>query len=96
MKSLHQKEKVNDGNARHDRQNDDTSECSGTQESQKVSARWNPNGACRPMIDEALVFYPNDEVRAHISPTVVDVGGCITSCFSSTMAAAAAAVSPGY
>ncbi|XP_026391695.1 lysine-specific demethylase JMJ18-like isoform X1 [Papaver somniferum] len=52
---------VEDGNERHDRQNDGTSECSGSQESQKVSVRWNPNGSCRPMIDEAPVFYPNDE-----------------------------------
>ncbi|MCL7023014.1 hypothetical protein MKW94_011186 [Papaver nudicaule] len=52
---------VEDGNTRHDPENDGTSECSGSQESLKISARWNPNGACRPMIGEAPVFYPNDE-----------------------------------
>ncbi|XP_058101537.1 lysine-specific demethylase JMJ18-like isoform X2 [Magnolia sinica] len=30
-------------------------------QSAKVSARWRPKEACRPIIDEAPVFYPNEE-----------------------------------
>lgn len=28
----------------------------------QISARWNPDEACRPIIDEAPVFYPTVEV----------------------------------
>ncbi|XP_062233109.1 lysine-specific demethylase JMJ703-like [Phragmites australis] len=28
---------------------------------QKVFARWNPSGACRPVLDEAPVYYPTEE-----------------------------------
>lgn len=28
----------------------------------QVSAKWNPAEARRPIIDDAPVFYPNDEV----------------------------------
>ncbi|RWR85797.1 JmjC domain-containing protein [Cinnamomum micranthum f. kanehirae] len=33
----------------------------GSSRCQKVSARWCPEAACRPIIDEAPVFYPNEE-----------------------------------
>ncbi|XP_059288320.1 lysine-specific demethylase JMJ18-like [Lycium ferocissimum] len=36
-------------------------ESSGSPRSQKVSARWNPDEACRPNLQEAPVYYPNDE-----------------------------------
>ncbi|KAF8413477.1 hypothetical protein HHK36_001464 [Tetracentron sinense] len=37
---------------------EEESEC---EKSMKMSARWCPNEACRPIIDEAPIFYPNDE-----------------------------------
>ncbi|KAJ8545261.1 hypothetical protein K7X08_017844 [Anisodus acutangulus] len=36
-------------------------ESSGSPRKQKVSARWNPGEACRPNLQEAPVYYPNDE-----------------------------------
>lgn len=30
-----------------------------------MAARWKPEKACRPILDEAPVFYPNDEVFMH-------------------------------
>lgn len=30
--------------------------------SEQVLARWDPNEACRPVIDDAPVFYPTEEV----------------------------------
>ncbi|MCD7465181.1 hypothetical protein HAX54_000746 [Datura stramonium] len=36
-------------------------ESSGSPRSRKVSARWNPSEACRPILEEAPVYYPNDE-----------------------------------
>ena len=47
---------------------------------QQVSARWNPAEACRPIIDEAPIFYPTIEVI--IFPNNGDMmssGGLITS-----------------
>ncbi|XP_010934317.1 putative lysine-specific demethylase JMJ16 [Elaeis guineensis] len=35
--------------------------CSECQNCQKVTARWHPEAACRPVLDEAPVFYPNEE-----------------------------------
>ncbi|XP_017697487.2 lysine-specific demethylase JMJ18-like isoform X1 [Phoenix dactylifera] len=35
--------------------------CSECQNCQKVTARWRPEVACRPILDEAPVFYPNEE-----------------------------------
>ncbi|XP_008802145.2 lysine-specific demethylase JMJ18 [Phoenix dactylifera] len=35
--------------------------CSECQTCQKVTARWHPEDACRPVLDEAPVFYPNEE-----------------------------------
>ncbi|XP_010906800.2 lysine-specific demethylase JMJ703 isoform X1 [Elaeis guineensis] len=35
--------------------------CSECQTCQKVTARWHPDDACRPVLDEAPVFYPNEE-----------------------------------
>ncbi|OVA06404.1 JmjC domain [Macleaya cordata] len=52
---------VEDNLARHGRKNDGIPECSGSPRWRKVSARWHPKGACRPIIDEAPIFYPNDE-----------------------------------
>ncbi|KAK9937036.1 hypothetical protein M0R45_013853 [Rubus argutus] len=40
---------------------DNTVECSGSPRSRKVSARWDPDEACRPVIDDAPVFYPTAE-----------------------------------
>ncbi|XP_016456757.1 lysine-specific demethylase JMJ18 isoform X1 [Nicotiana tabacum] len=36
-------------------------ESSGSPRSRKVSARWNPGEACRPILQDAPVYYPNDE-----------------------------------
>ncbi|GLJ40150.1 hypothetical protein SUGI_0823100 [Cryptomeria japonica] len=35
--------------------------CSRCSDCQKVTARWHPEDGCRPVIDEAPVFYPNEE-----------------------------------
>ncbi|KAL5838980.1 hypothetical protein ACOSQ4_011588 [Xanthoceras sorbifolium] len=40
---------------------DNMIECSGSPQNGKVSARWDPAEACRPIIDEAPVFYPTVE-----------------------------------
>ncbi|XP_062012499.1 lysine-specific demethylase JMJ14-like [Rosa rugosa] len=40
---------------------DNTVECSGSPVSRKISARWDPDEACRPVIDDAPVFYPTAE-----------------------------------
>ncbi|XP_050368542.1 lysine-specific demethylase JMJ14-like [Argentina anserina] len=40
---------------------DDTVECSGSPLSQKIAPRWDPEEACRPVIDDAPVFYPTVE-----------------------------------
>jgi len=32
----------------------------------QISARWDPVGACRPIIEEAPVFYPTIEVLVTI------------------------------
>ncbi|GLU17472.1 hypothetical protein SLE2022_338380 [Rubroshorea leprosula] len=40
---------------------DNNLEPSGSPRSRKVSARWVPDGACRPVIDDAPVFYPTVE-----------------------------------
>ncbi|KAM1213064.1 hypothetical protein PS2_004526 [Malus domestica] len=40
---------------------DSTLEGSGSPRIRKISARWNPEEACRPDIDEAPVFYPTIE-----------------------------------
>ncbi|KAK8581382.1 hypothetical protein V6N13_144410 [Hibiscus sabdariffa] len=39
----------------------DNIEPSGSPRSRKVSARWDPNEACRPSVDDAPVFYPTVE-----------------------------------
>ncbi|KAL1326216.1 hypothetical protein HN51_036257 [Arachis hypogaea] len=39
----------------------DAPEPSGSPRSRMVSARWDPGEACRPIIDEAPVFYPTNE-----------------------------------
>ncbi|XP_008459113.1 lysine-specific demethylase JMJ18-like isoform X2 [Cucumis melo] len=38
-----------------------TVERSGSPQHQKISARWDPDEACRPLVDEAPVFYPTVE-----------------------------------
>nr|XP_011460431.1 PREDICTED: probable lysine-specific demethylase JMJ14 isoform X1 [Fragaria vesca subsp. vesca]XP_011460432.1 PREDICTED: probable lysine-specific demethylase JMJ14 isoform X1 [Fragaria vesca subsp. vesca]XP_011460433.1 PREDICTED: probable lysine-specific demethylase JMJ14 isoform X1 [Fragaria vesca subsp. vesca] len=40
---------------------DNTVECSDSLLSQKIAARWVPDEACRPVIDDAPVFYPTAE-----------------------------------
>ncbi|PKA65099.1 putative lysine-specific demethylase JMJ14 [Apostasia shenzhenica] len=35
--------------------------CSDCGNCQKVVARWRPDGSCRPVLDEAPVFYPSEE-----------------------------------
>ncbi|KAJ8549287.1 hypothetical protein K7X08_032994 [Anisodus acutangulus] len=40
---------------------ENNSESSGSPRSRKVLARWNPGEACRPNLQEAPVYYPNDE-----------------------------------
>ncbi|XVF26314.1 hypothetical protein REPUB_Repub14bG0005600 [Reevesia pubescens] len=40
---------------------DNSNESSGSPRSRKVSARWDPDEACRPTIDDAPVFYPTIE-----------------------------------
>lgn len=32
----------------------------------QISARWDPDEACRPLVDEAPVFYPTVEVMSFI------------------------------
>ncbi|XP_042487225.1 lysine-specific demethylase JMJ18-like isoform X2 [Macadamia integrifolia] len=46
---------------RRNQRNDGTIECSGSLRSQKVSARWLPQEACRPVIEDAPVFHPSEE-----------------------------------
>lgn len=33
----------------------------------QVTARWRPGDACRPILDEAPVFYPSEEVFLDLS-----------------------------
>ncbi|KAF5742405.1 hypothetical protein HS088_TW09G00453 [Tripterygium wilfordii] len=40
---------------------DNSFECPGSPRNQEIMARWDPSGACRPIIDEAPVFYPSVE-----------------------------------
>lgn len=40
---------------------DDSLESPASPRNRKISARWNPNEACRPIIDEAPIFYPTRE-----------------------------------
>ncbi|XP_019053494.1 PREDICTED: lysine-specific demethylase JMJ15 isoform X2 [Nelumbo nucifera] len=46
---------------RHAKHNDGTPEAPGSPRHRKIFTRWHPKDACRPIIDEAPVFYPNDE-----------------------------------
>lgn len=41
--------------------NDDSHESPGSPRHRKVHARWVPDEACRPVIDEAPIFYPTEE-----------------------------------
>ncbi|KAK4751196.1 hypothetical protein SAY87_004678 [Trapa incisa] len=43
------------------RKGDNILECSVSPQSQKISARWDPSEACRPVLDEAPAFYPTME-----------------------------------
>ncbi|KAF7842268.1 lysine-specific demethylase JMJ18-like isoform X2 [Senna tora] len=47
--------------SRQNSKNDNTLESSGSPRSRKITARWDPNEACRPTIDDAPVFYPTVE-----------------------------------
>ncbi|KAL5578132.1 hypothetical protein UlMin_019831 [Ulmus minor] len=42
-------------------QKSENDDCSGSPRSRKISARWLPENACRPIIDEAPIFYPTIE-----------------------------------
>lgn len=33
----------------------------------QVTARWRPGDACRPILEDAPVFYPSEEVFLHLS-----------------------------
>ncbi|KAK0578518.1 hypothetical protein LWI29_011604 [Acer saccharum] len=50
-----------DHSLKHSSNGDNIIECSGSPQNRKVSARWDPAEACRPIIDEAPVFYPTAE-----------------------------------
>ncbi|XP_021597375.1 LOW QUALITY PROTEIN: lysine-specific demethylase JMJ18-like [Manihot esculenta] len=50
-----------DNSLKHSLKNDNTLEGSGSPRNRKVTARWDPVEACRPIIDEAPVFYPTIE-----------------------------------
>ncbi|KAJ9168425.1 hypothetical protein P3X46_019950 [Hevea brasiliensis] len=50
-----------DSSFKHSSKNDSTIEGSGSPRNRKVTARWDPVEACRPIIDEAPVFYPTIE-----------------------------------
>ncbi|KAA8544808.1 hypothetical protein F0562_019601 [Nyssa sinensis] len=57
----HCEKKMKDQPSRHTQKNDHSLECSGSPRGQKILARWNPDKACRPIVDEAPVFYPTEE-----------------------------------
>uniref|UniRef100_A0A5B7AGW7 Putative lysine-specific demethylase JMJ18 isoform X1 n=1 Tax=Davidia involucrata TaxID=16924 RepID=A0A5B7AGW7_DAVIN len=57
----HCEKKMKDQPSRQTQRNDNNLECSGSPRGQKISARWNPDKACRPIVDEAPVFYPTEE-----------------------------------
>ncbi|XP_038894155.1 lysine-specific demethylase JMJ18-like isoform X1 [Benincasa hispida] len=50
-----------DYSSRSSNKSNQTVERSGSPQHQKISARWDPDEACRPLIDEAPVFYPTVE-----------------------------------
>ncbi|XP_031262331.1 lysine-specific demethylase JMJ18-like isoform X1 [Pistacia vera] len=50
-----------DHSLKHTPKTEKTVECSGSPRSRNVSARWDPTEACKPIIDEAPVFYPTVE-----------------------------------
>lgn len=52
---------MKDHSSKNLQKNDNSLESSGSPRSRKISARWNPDEACRPVIDEALIFYPTLE-----------------------------------
>ncbi|KAG5516020.1 hypothetical protein RHGRI_036910 [Rhododendron griersonianum] len=52
---------MQDHSSKNMQKNDNSLESSGSPRSRKISARWNPDEACRPVIDEALIFYPTLE-----------------------------------
>lgn len=54
-------ETIKDYLAKQRQKHDNNHECPGSPQLPKTSARWNPTEACRPIIDEAPVFYPTLE-----------------------------------
>ncbi|CAJ2661587.1 unnamed protein product [Trifolium pratense] len=50
-----------DSPLRHKPKNNNAVESSGSLRSKKISARWDPTEACRPIMDEAPVFHPTIE-----------------------------------
>ncbi|KAL5990567.1 hypothetical protein ACLOJK_011469 [Asimina triloba] len=52
---------INNTNIMNCKQSNKRSKKSGAEQSDQVTARWIPEKGCRPSIDEAPVFYPNEE-----------------------------------
>ncbi|KAG6395847.1 hypothetical protein SASPL_141976 [Salvia splendens] len=53
--------KLKDYPSRNTQKNDESHESPGSPRHRKVLARWDPNEACRPDIDDAPIFYPTEE-----------------------------------
>ncbi|EYU19081.1 hypothetical protein MIMGU_mgv1a019867mg, partial [Erythranthe guttata] len=53
--------RVKDNPSRNSHKNEDSHDCPGSPRHRKVSARWVRDEACRPLVDEAPVFYPTAE-----------------------------------
>ncbi|KAH6800440.1 Transcription factor jumonji family protein / zinc finger family protein [Perilla frutescens var. hirtella] len=53
--------KLKDHPSKNAQKNDDSHESPGSPRHRKVYARWVPDEACRPVIDEAPIFYPTEE-----------------------------------
>ncbi|GFQ07428.1 lysine-specific demethylase jmj18 [Phtheirospermum japonicum] len=53
--------KMKDNPSKNIQKYDDTHDSPGSPRHRKVSARWVPDEGCKPLIDEAPVFYPTEE-----------------------------------
>ncbi|KAG8385165.1 hypothetical protein BUALT_Bualt03G0013400 [Buddleja alternifolia] len=53
--------RMKDHSSRNNQKSDDSHECPGSPRHRKVSARWVPEEACKPCIEDAPVFYPTEE-----------------------------------
>ncbi|KAG7019443.1 putative lysine-specific demethylase JMJ14 [Cucurbita argyrosperma subsp. argyrosperma] len=61
IKSRADSEAKGDHSSKSSHKSNQTAERLGSPQHQKISARWEPDEACRPLIDEAPVFYPTVE-----------------------------------